>query len=463
MKSLILTAVLIWVVALCGGCASINPGVSNELKPNINIKQAADARLYQIYIGSEGELLNPVTQEPIADEGAYIDSIFENFNRISREKPSLQLTIFIHGGLNTFEAATKRVDRVKDAMLQDGTYPLFISWDSGALGNYSDHLFLLRRGIRSPKLGPLSSPFVLAEDLLRAIARLPASTYNVIFGQNSIRIGHLSLEEKAAKASYVHLESEAKFQFHNSPNDTGHKFPDFWSLANPVKLVTAPLVDGLGTGAWNSMLRRTDLVLRKRTGFDGIAGDKAATAASAFLKRWQTDQRYRDRPVTLVGHSMGTIIANNIVSKYQRIKFSKIIYMAAACTTKDLEYVIAPYLERHEQAEFYNLSLNPYRDINENIYFDMVPRGSLLMWIDQTLANVNSFQDRTAGFWFNIVRSANQIFEDDDVRRRVHLTQFGISDGSPREHGDFGKYPFWREQFWIGKDIRRIADVEDEE
>ena len=124
--------------------------------------------------------------------------------------------------------------------------------------------------------------------------------------------------------------------------------------------------------------------------------------------------------------------------------------MAAASPLKAIEQVISPYLQSHPNTTFYNLSLNPYRDRFENSSkVDLLPRGSLLMWIDNTLGSINSFQDRTAGQWTNIIHAAEQVFPK-KIQDQVHLTKFGINDGSPQNHGDFGDYPFWREGFWVG-------------
>ena len=86
----------------------------------------------------------------------------------------------------------------------------------------------------------------------------------------------------------------------------------------------------------------------------------------------------------------------------------------------------------------------------ENSALDFVPRGSLLIWIDETLGSTNSFQDKTAGYWFNMVRGASEAFKNPSIRKRVHLTQFGIKDGTPQTHGAFGDYKFWNESFWRG-------------
>ena len=315
------------------------------------------------------------------------------------------MTIFIHGGLNSFENATDRLKQVKDSMLMDNKYPVFISWRSGGFSNYSDHLFSIRRGEkRNWFVGGITSPFVFAEDALRSLARIPASTYNVLFGQNSIRIGKYSKEEQYSDKALAELH-KLGFVIYNSPNDTGHGAGDFWSVWNPVKLVTAPFVDGLGTGAWNSMLRRTDLVLRRNDGFNGISESKSDTAVTKFFKKVSSD--LSNEELTLIGHSMGTIIANNIIARFQELKFKEIVYMAAACSIKDVELVVPPYMLKNDDTKFYSLSLTPYSDMAENSLLDFVPRGSLLMWIDETLGANNSFQDKTAGLWLNKVQVAS--------------------------------------------------------
>ena len=417
--------------------------------------QLEDAKLYQIYIDEDGHLLNPASQEivPIHEEAGYVSNILENFERLnrSREGADLVLTLFIHGGLNTFDAATERVTLFKDKMIKDGRYPLFVSWNSGPLTNYKDHLIRNRRGISSPFLGLISSPFVFLEDSLRAIARIPASTYNVVFGQNTIRKSSDTKEKRAAAASIQELEMlPINLQVGRRGETTAG---DWWSVWNPTKLVTAPIIDGLGTGAWSSMLRRADLVLRKDSGFNGEPKSTAHTAVAKFLTAYE--QKFGRQGIDLIGHSMGAIIANNIISRNQDLNFNNIVFMGAACRIKDLEYVVVPYLKKNESTKFYNLSIHTYRELSENAFYDFVPRGSLLVWIDQTFGAINSFSDRTAGYWYNIVRAAKNVFKEPSVMRRVYLTEFAMDGDVPKKHGEFDEFNFWQESFWLGSVTER--------
>tara|TARA_R110001592_G_scaffold363337_1_gene684338 strand:- start:1309 stop:2634 length:1326 start_codon:yes stop_codon:yes gene_type:complete len=435
-------AVTTLLAVLLGGCSATIP-VST-----VKASQISVLAKHQIYIDKKGRLLNPKTGDRDVNENEYVDYILQNIDAARSKNPDLELLVFIHGGLNKFDKSNRRVKETAGSILAAGKYPLYISWDSGPFTNYGDHLFKLRRGERVEILGPLSSPFVLAEDVLRSVARIPASLYYTLFGQNSVSLT-ISDSQEAAAARAVKELGAGSFTLHNNPKDRGLG-PGHWAtIWNPVKLVVAPFVDVLGTGSWNSMLRRTDLVLRKDVAFGGGGDRDSETAASRLFSR--LEERGDKMKISIVGHSMGAIVANNIIARNNQLEFSNIVYMAAACSLKDLEVVVAPYLEAHEGAQFFSLTLNPYMDIVENTFYDFVPRGSLLMWIDQTLASTNSFQDRTAGFWFNLVRGAMTAFKNPDIRPRVHLTQFGINDHTPQTHGDFSDYSFWDERFWRGE------------
>lgn len=463
-----------------------------------------DLNDYSLYINSSSTL-NDVNKQIVADPNAYVAKIFENYNRvinvfennngILKQDKQIEMTIFIHGGLNTSQQVSERIRRLKDSMLDDCKFPVFISWRSGFPGNYLDHLLFLRRGeysstgesgslfdgVTSFIKGPIVSPFVLMEDSLRAVSRFPASTYNVLVEQNIIRrnLFDESLDDSAlADSTTANTEPSNPvdgIKIHLPPKDENEElgFGDLWSVANPIKLLTAPYVDSLGSGAWNSMLRRTDLILANdeaisinqskpeaisKTAIENdciININANQTAVSEFFRFWQchyqdnnSDKSKEIHKINIIGHSMGTIISNKIIAKFPDINFNNIVFMAAACTLNDIAESISPYLSHHPKANFYNLSLHPKRDQFENAsYVDIVPRGSLLWWIDNTLAEINSFQDRTAGYWPNIYKVAPNIFPQ-KIHRQVHLTKFGMVGNWPQTHGSFDDFEFWKGTFW---------------
>ncbi len=478
MHNLILKAIcLILILFTINGCSTtnydnhdiiqiqINDDKNNCLNKSYN-EGGFDIRLHQIYIDKRGYLVDPYCRNLITDDDTeknkdkYVDNILANFSKQDKKT----LTIFIHGGLNTFNGANRKIKKVAEKMLEDGTYPLFISWDAGGPSNYIDHLTRLRSGKRvSPVSGIISAPFVLLEDVLRSIATFPASTYHTLTDKSGWFQERFSQEKINAKNAVEVLRRDGTFNINDNSNNEKAKEEQLITRLNPVKLISSPFIDAMGKGTWDSLLRRTDLVLSNPT--EGSADEKNGydTAVIKFLDKFST--KFPQHSINLIGHSMGTIVANSILLRYPNMKFQNIIYMAAACSLKDLEHAVNPYLNRNinKDTKFYNLSLHPYRDIRENHFYDFVPRGSLLVWIDQKFGYINSFKDRTAGFWYNIATYANDIFKNDmseknrteevDIRKNVYLTKFDLNSG-PMKHGDFDEYKFWDKHFWEGIPIK---------
>lgn len=432
-----------------------------------------DARRHAIYIDQFGNIKEPNRPQKngsiealpatAQDDRTYVRNMVENFVKLRETNSALKFTVFVHGGLNTFENFWRRTNRYSEAMLNDGQYAVFVGWNSGPFSNYFDHLFRIRKGQRRPFLGPVSAPFVLIEDMARSIAHLPAAWYMSFMDPLAITIPVEVLEEKDYDYRRGRLD-QLTFNVHSEGPYKGTGVGGTYAtIINPVKLVTAPFVDGLGAGSWDSMLRRTDLVLSKAAAFEGeltseTPPDYADTAVTLLLKTIEhlsDDLRKQGKPpihVNLIGHSMGTIIVNNILARHPRLHVDNVVFMGAAARVKDVENGVVPWLVRQDNsAQFFNLSLDPYREMSENTYFDLFPRGSLLHWIDNIFGEVNSFKDRTAGGWWNIIRTAEDVFPF-DVRPRVHLTRFPIGKThGPQKHGEFDDYYFWCDRFWMAQ------------
>src|SRR5439155_10604915 len=182
--------------------------------------------------------------------------------------------------------------------------------------------------------------------------------------------------------------------------------------------------------------------------------------------------------VTLVGHSMGTIILNRVV-RDSEINFANIVYMGAACSVEDFSHSVLPFMEQHRDTQFFTLSLHPVAEAGEWYPWlaDLPPRGSLLIWIDNFLSNPVTEQERTMGRWRNLFRSDStgepiirRLYAEGgaDLQNRLHFQAFSVGFGdklrkmkfqwnedplrrdalercdNPLSHGELSEVPYWK-------------------
>jgi hypothetical protein len=270
----------------------------------------------------------------------------------------------------------------------------------------------------------------------------------------------------------------------------------------PLKLATGPLITGVGKTAWENMYRRTSTMFESPDAF--VTEGRSDEEIDAFLDRGsigavsmllyelaqKTEQTlpldHRDKvpptlrravaqqeettpgapstqpqapgyEITIVAHSMGSIVANNMLRRFPHLPVKNIVYMGAACTISDLRSSVVPFLQQPEHADtrFYNLCLHPIAETLDTEAYDFVPRGSLLVWIDAFLENPRTPLDRTLGRWENVIQ-ATYIFPE-EIRGRVHIKSFDLLGwdatpaelaANPQKHGDFTRKNFWVSSFW---------------
>lgn len=269
----------------------------------------------------------------------------------------------------------------------------------------------------------------------------------------------------------------------------------------PTKLVVAPILDAFGTSAWDVMLRSVsqlfhyDRELGKHTslGEDHISEEdyRATGALSLFLKQLyqeictgpsikkqtknekeaKNECKNTNWEITLVGHSMGTIVMNHIIRESGDLPIKNIVYMGAASTVRDYQDTIFPYLEKknasirlneaptacnpvdgNEKALcVYHLMLHEAAESGEwwSDTIDPWPRGSLLVWLDNFLTHPLSKDDRTLGRFTNFITAVHHTPEQ--LKPYIHIVKFGAGDNAygPQKHGDFGqKLKFWKPVCW---------------
>lgn len=95
---------------------------------------------------------------------------------------------------------------------------------------------------------------------------------------------------------------------------------------------------------------------------------------------------------------------------------------------------------------FYNLSLHPLAEVSETNYGDLVPRGSLLMWIDTFLQSPATAYERTMGTWDNAMATIAVWRSVPDL---VHFKCFDARfNYLPWKHGEIAQGPFWTREWY---------------
>lgn len=242
-----------------------------------------------------------------------------------------------------------------------------------------------------------------------------------------------------------------------------------WALAGPKVLVLS-ILGGAGGDMWDVMSRRTQVMYHyeatfrpnwsskkfhgsyRETNLDTRYSESTGIGCmGVFLRKLLEAQKNKDFPgVTLVGHSMGAMIFDEGLREFPGIHYENIVYLAAACSIRDFYETAIPYLERrdHAKTQFYGICLHPRAEDRDISFGEFVPRGSLLIWIDEFLGHPQSFADRRFGHFENALL-ASRMFPP-RLQNRIHLTALSAGPGQDRldDHGKFSKGMFWKPAFY---------------
>jgi hypothetical protein len=466
-------------------------------------KEIEDARDHVIMVDEDGTFVDPAVKWKVANPAdepglknvrEQLDRIARNLRFLARNGKTVRLLVFVHGGMVTYEDSYQTYRQLFGPMRAAGYYPLFIVWNSGWATTYFDHLVRVRQGeIVSPPVGYATAPFVAATDILGAVVRAP-----IVWGREAVNDYQTTEWPGGAQAgdhrlveSYLSGKLPDNFLAGDDRRSLGERarYAAMYALTFPVKyLVASPIIDGLGTNSWDNMLRRTgtmfDPLPRSQDIYSILSALPAGQDKQEALKEWygrkpgvmwvvserlsswsrEDDLRLE---VELYGHSMGAIILNNLLRAAPDLRARKVVYLAAACSIKDWEESVWPYLRTGgSSADFYSISIHRLREESERnpvvavgstrLNLDLAPRGSLLDWIDNFLSDPATIEDRTLGRWTNLTRVAPQI--PDDLQPRIYLHAFdAISTPGdtpppqPQSHSETAAWPFWLPEYQFPK------------
>lgn len=438
-----------------------------------------------------------------------------------------KLLLFVHGGLNEQTDSLRRATKLAKLLEEQEKseyFPIFINWDSSFYASYYDHLFHVRQGEYvawwNPR-GLLLSPAYLLLDIVRGIAGAPVLWTSELMKVEADEWPRKLLKKPEQEGCedqplpfigltfedhYERVSCQLKAEYRrclsgipgpsapcrkvipiSEGEDERKWFPEqflsgvTWTLTLPTKIAFAPIVDAFGASAWNNMLRRTRRLFHTETEFTrGADGPYSppAGALAVFMRHLQqaVSKQPDEWEITLVGHSMGTIILNEMIRRFGVVTetqlagaspasfvmpFDRIVYMAAASSIRDYEDSIFPYLTMNTNAQFYHLTLHEEAEERERQdlglpntdweipYVDPLMRGSLLVWIDDFLSNPQTYLDRTLGSYANLMLTAHDT--PNEIRDRIHIKAFsaGTTEQAPQKHAEFtNKFRFWREACW---------------
>ncbi len=291
---------------------------------------------------------------------------------------------------------------------------------------------------------------------------------------------------------------------------TSFAAPSEWGyhLLTPVRAVTTGFSE-VGRNSWDNMVRRTRLALSSpenlslsvRTAKSSEARAKAKQAivleqdvidnndnCNDFAQQSSNSRRgakggftlgmdlvrcvleqennSKSATITLAGHSMGAIVANEILWSYPNLNYDKIIYMAAAGTMRDFNRIALPVIRENEsKPQFHSLMLHPLSEARERSGKGVPPQGSLLEWIDEMFEGPRNFEEKTLGKYRNISRLVYSYDQSDQdiMSFRVFPVQDNLMSPlceeshkptrtlgrcHPLKHGEVNDFTFWRKSYY---------------
>ena len=435
-----------WLFILAQECAAQQPVDLGSSNPNPAEDIAAQAKsLNYIMVHQDGypigRNLKPVGNNDNDEfRSKYVGKILSDIDGYAREtwtkqhkKP--QILISVHGGWNPYEAGLKKVEDFlgKDGRSAGSSYfPIFILWNSDLISSVSDNLVKIRGAeVTNTAWGWLTSPFVAAGqfasslfDVVPMIWPLVRETWPSCTGAQSW------WEYPISCGSFV--------------------------ITVPTRaLITSPLIELLGAPAWNTINRHARLTLAPKLELNPYAREGALFTFMQELStristqdgntKWKWGDSndtsdYIPVEITLVGHSIGTIVVDEILRAFPKIPWERIVYMASASSVRDVETAVLPYLDVNKKTKFWAFTLSRANEARTGMrVVDLLERGSLLVWIDHLFEDVRTKGQLRFGVCENLTQSKSGFVEqrEGSYKGRLAVVRFEGKENEPTTHWEF--------------------------
>jgi len=416
-------------------------------------------------------------RKPLYD---YLDAMFAE---VRSRKPD-EIIIYIHGGLNNIDGAIAKSAVLTDMFNEQHTSQYFIGicWNSNLMPTYGQHLFGVREGLHQGGKAIATSPAMLIADVGGAAARLPMNLASFIW-QDAYTVNPRGFtRRKLADRRYKQIRKSAKLE-HLIVRDASDERSlalrvgsDFgrWVITYPVKVPSTLILDLFGVQSWKNMLRRTRTMFERESEFIPMLEYNEAESLNknlppprpdtvTFLDKlnytgrkgamWHFGEKltkegmavpgpWKRSTITIIGHSMGAIVACELLQRFHVLPVDNVVFEAAACSVSNFKTNVVPFLEEQNlraqiatpektdqgnvvKTHVYNLCLH---DDAENAEknpgeLDLSQRGSLLTWVDTLYQSPESENDRTFGRWVNAILATDDF--PSDILDRITIKEFG--------------------------------------
>lgn len=350
--------------------------------------------------------------------------------------------------LKELEVDPKTLDQI------GSSHFIFLNWDSGPFGSIWEDWCCVRGGVSNLRRGLPDMPSVVAARLGRGLFLAPASIgsqiENALEGQKFLHLREIRedrcLDERELSGGLPTLSlaniTEGFLQGMQArkflrPKDVIKDrlgYVTYWAFSVP-RWLSVPFIQGFGTPAWEIMKRRTELVMAPRYELSSMRKGTARAFIEKLQDRVTKDGKWKVRGVgdgvdfalMLIGHSMGTMVANRILVEFPDLLFHRIVYLGAAASIDEVRASVLPYLRLHPSVQFWSFSLSDEDEANQIDYVDLYERGSLLVWIDNLFESVYAPGRRTFGRARNLKRFFQyppRIQELTELRNQMFIVQF---------------------------------------
>ncbi len=416
----------------------------------------------------------------------YLDAMFAE---IRRRRPK-EIVIYIHGGLNNIDGAIAKSAVLTDMFDEQHTSQYFIGicWNSNLMPTYGQHLFGVREGLHQGPKAIATSPAMLVADVGGAAARLPMNLASFIWqdaytvnpkGFTRRKLADRRYKQIRKAARHTKLERLIVGDASDERSLALRVGSDFgrWLITYPVKIPSTLLLDVLGAQSWKNMLRRTRTMFERESEFIPLLEYEDAERLNTYVIKYlghppQDAVKFLDNlnytgrkgamwhfgkylvdgmdvsalgersKITIIGHSMGAIVACELLQRFHALPVDNVVLEAAACSVSNFKTNVIPFLEEQNLREKIATleGKDPANVIKTHVYdlclhddaenaeknpgeLDLSQRGSLLTWLDTIYQSPESENDRTFGRWVNAILATDDF--PLDILDRVTIKEFG--------------------------------------